>query len=1189
MVYLVRVQLLGRRRRRRGRLRVLTTMRSAVLLLVAVALAVGMASAAPAARAADGLQFVDWIDGDAGAATGTLHGAGVSIVGPLGPSPSASAFDASFPLFESDAFTPPFAMSDEVYVLGTNTGNAYTVAFASPVQDPVLDFESLGSTITFPAGTAVTKISGDATLTVSGSSVSGVGSPRTPSGATDSNGTVRLSGVFSSLTFTATFTFVQPSVSDGIYLQIGGSVPPAPPLPSPPPLATAIVSGSAALTGGSPNVITADLAGPAKELDWDVNGDGVTDASCPGDQPTLQFRPPNRPSTTRAALGQMVSLKAIAPSGAVSTVSKQFDYVPAKPVNGLPPDRVKVIDRATLKNPTYFCAQNPFANQSGSELGPNTNGIFEVARLEHLKCLQLTVLAVSLRIRGCFQPVSGAIAMPLVEQTTVARMITERFGAPADAAEKLLDGVFTTSGVIVNGVTITPASGAAVVVNKALNSILSSDARFSVGNIALDTTRAFNFDTSGARRIVVGTFPRLPGVLDGLAGFAVAGNVSVTLDGGSGPDAHAEVATWLVLPSWLGGGPAPVTARVGADGRFALNGLKIGPMSFDIAEALKVSDLQITYEDGVWQGQLQLCVVGAKLCIRAEPDPLRDPQGGVTIGPGDAFRVYANVEFGPPGVALGTDVYLNSIGAGLTSPPLRFLGGAHITAASIYELEGRISFAFATPDHPYTLEQDRNTLGNDLPPAAYPKVRTAFTLAATADGFLTVPVIGTRVKLGNGYFVYEAPDLVSFGGGLEADFLGVIRMTGITSGDFNLGNRKFNLHGHVDSCLADIPILGKLCTGSVADVSDIGAGGCIEVGPLSVGGGVRFPSDIFLWPLDGCRWSTFADFDVAARAAGAARAAQAGGPVVVHTAAGDRSRVVELRGADGAPRVRVTAADGHTLDSSDGPGLTQTAGIRILRSESLKLTAIGLIDPKPGDSTIAQLPGSPAVTRVREATDQPKAQITATLSGRGPQRTLTYAIGKRQNQRVSFYDAGSSASRKLGTATAGRGQLTFTPIPGSGARRIEARFELAGIPAERITVARFTPPSPRLPRTTRVRVRRIGTTLRVTWQRVAQASRYEVVASLALGGQHRVVTTGRSVRLRGIVRWSAGRVAVRALAPMRSGARGGARFRAGGPRPKTRLRALRESSRPGNKPTPRHRRKPSKARVVVVVGVPRVR
>ena len=407
-------------------------------------------------------------------------------------------------------------------------------------------------------------------------------------------------------------------------------------------------------------------------------------------------------------------------------------------------------------------------------------------------------------------------------------------------------------------------------------------------------------------------------------------------------------------------------------------------------------------------------------------------------------------------------------------------------------------------------------------------------------------------------------------------------------GGSSIARRLGGALGGVDSCLADIPILGKACTGSVADVSDIGAGGCIEVGPLNVGGGVRFPSDVFLWPLDGCRWSTFADFNVAARAAGAARAAQAGGPVVVHTAAGDRSRVVELRGADGAPRVRVTTADGHTLDSSDGPGLAQTDGIRILRSESLKLTVIGLIDPKPGDATIGQLPGSPAVTRLREATDQPKAQVTATLGGRGARRTLTYAIGERRQQRVTFYDTGPSGSRKLATATAGRGHLTFTPIPGSGARRIEARFELAGIPAERITVARFTPPPPRLPRTTRVRARRIGTTLHVTWQGVAQASRYEVVASLAIGGQHRVVTTGRSALLRGIARWSAGRVAVRALAPMRSGARRTARFRADGPRPKTRLRALPASPQPRNKPIPRHRRKQSKARVVVVVGVPRI-
>src|SRR5262249_54450205 len=150
----------------------------------------------------------------------------------------------------------------------------------------------------------------------------------------------------------------------------------------------------------------------------------------------------------------------------------------------------------------------------------------------------------------------------------------------------------------------------------------------------------------------------------------------------------------------------------------------------------------------------------------------------------------------------------------------------------------------------------------------------SFTVAASADAFLTIPVINKSIRLGGGFLLYQAPGLLSFGGGLDEEFFGVIRIVGYTQGDFNFPKGKFNLFGNVRSCIADIPLLGDLCYGSVADISDIGAGGCVDVGPVSVGGGIVFRNhDISLWPLDGCKWSPFADQNVFARAA------QAGDPV----------------------------------------------------------------------------------------------------------------------------------------------------------------------------------------------------------------------------------------------------------------------------------------------------------------------
>ena len=114
-------------------------------------------------------------------------------------------------------------------------------------------------------------------------------------------------------------------------------------------------------------------------------------------------------------------------------------------------------------------------------------------------------------------------------------------------------------------------------------------------------------------------------------------------------------------------------------------------------------------------------------------------------------------------------------------------------------------------------------------------------------------------------------------------------------------------------------------------------------------------------------------------------------------------------------------------------------------------------------------------------------------------------------------------------------------------RRIEAQFELAGIGAETKTVAAFSPPSQHLGRPGRLTVRRSGTRLLVRWTGVAQAERYEVITTLAGGGQRITRTRRPSVTLSGVAASSAGEVRVSAVAPMRQSTSASASFRATAP------------------------------------------
>ena len=248
-----------------------------------------------------------------------------------------------------------------------------------------------------------------------------------------------------------------------------------------------------------------------------------------------------------------------------------------------------------------------------------------------------------------------------------------------------------------------------------------------------------------------------------------------------------------------------------------------------------------------------------------------------------------------------------------------------------------------------------------------------------------------------------------------------------------------------------------ICRGATGVISSHGVGACLEVGPVNIGGGVVYrPFEIKVWLLDGCKWSRFDEISLRASDASATR--------VVRIAPGSPSRMIQLMGSTGAPQVKVTGPGGQALQSSATSGFVNKGAIRILRSDQLKLTAVGLQNPHPGVYRIEPLPGSSSIKSFGEASDPPDAQVTASVQGTGARRTLVYDIRRRPDQRVTFSEVGGGSTATIGTVNGGgRGQLLFSPAPGTGVRHVIAQFELAGLPAESLTV----PASRRRRRTSR--------------------------------------------------------------------------------------------------------------------------
>lgn len=165
----------------------------------------------------NGLHLTSWEAAAGDTAKGQLAGGvGVTVTGPLG---TGTVVDGTFPLYDSDAFTPRLPHSDTVNIVGS-PGSRFIVSFSQPVLNPVLFLASFGCIMTLPTGTEVNRISGDGGFNVAANTVSG-----TAMNSNDSNGTIQLMGTFTSIPFSLEPNYVGGSQMDGIYLHVAGFQP----------------------------------------------------------------------------------------------------------------------------------------------------------------------------------------------------------------------------------------------------------------------------------------------------------------------------------------------------------------------------------------------------------------------------------------------------------------------------------------------------------------------------------------------------------------------------------------------------------------------------------------------------------------------------------------------------------------------------------------------------------------------------------------------------------------------------------------------------------------------------------------------------------------------------------------------------------------------------------------------------
>ena len=184
------------------------------------------------------------------------------------------------------------------------------------------------------------------------------------------------------------------------------------------------------------------------------------------------------------------------------------------------------------------------------------------------------------------------------------------------------------------------------------------------------------------------------------------------------------------------------------------------------------------------------------------------------------------------------------------------------------------------------------------------------------------------VPLGGAYVLYEYPGYLALGGRIDYAFkTGKVRWIGVkggVDGEFYAKTGKFNIDGHIESCVVDV-----ICKGMDGNVSSNGMSVCTTVPALvhtlHMGGAIRWSPFKFIPYLDDCKWGRFREANVRS-----VKAAQAGDAVYTmdRDDKDDASEMVMFSGQDGAPRVRVTGPGGQVLDSPTGNEIAVTRATR---------------------------------------------------------------------------------------------------------------------------------------------------------------------------------------------------------------------------------------------------------------------
>jgi len=570
-------------------------------------------------------------------------------------------------------------------------------------------------------------------------------------------------------------------------------------------------------------------------------------------------------------------------------------------------------------------------------------------------------------------------------------------------------------------------------------------------------------DASGTRQMFAVGAP--PGFK--VLGFPALGFIGFTPRGDSGGAVDVE----LGIP-FLDGVSGGTTLTVSPSGTVDFDGLSldVGNAAYKVFDLGELS-LRYSKSQSLWAGSAVVTLpvpqqVKVGVNVKVAGGALRELGGSV-----DNLNRY-----------LAQGLFLQKIGLNTQFSPFGFTGtvglsaGPKVLGAEILGIEGSYAYLPARREQALT---GVTWTGGGLPKLTY--APTDAPPSVQIGGRMSLATIPLAEASARFYFA-SFPWITGSGkAGLQLKAGDTVIAGGTLNAGFSVYNRFFAADGS-----ARVTVLGYDLASAYALLTSAGGYGCGGVGELKLGFSFRWDQEPrAMW---GCSTTTSA-IGATAQAAAARR-------FTVPRGAGQT--VLRFLGRGGDPEIRLRGPDGTKVTMPPaGQPMRVRAGVLVARDPSADQTVVQLRSPAPGVWTYELLAGSAPVRAVRAERVLAEPRVQAVVGGRGDRRVLRWKLDIADGERVRFVEAGGGVPpRPILTTAKGSGAFRFVPALVPSEDHVVEAYVIRpdGLVRARLTVARFSAPTPRLvtPRPVRI-ARGPGDTATVRWRASSGATRYDVL------------------------------------------------------------------------------------------------